>query len=60
MGRVKLTVEMQIQQVAFENKMAKAELEASDLRTAYNKLACDSAEQKETSARVGLNEIWVR
>ena len=49
---------MQSQQDGFDSQMAKAELEASGMRTAYNKLACASAEQKETSERVSLVFNW--
>ena len=48
---------MQLQQDGFDNQMAKAELEASGMRTAYNKLACDNAEQKETAARVSYTTL---
>ena len=44
---------MQNQQDGFDIQMAKAELEASGMRTAYEKLKDDNAEQMEAAVQVG-------
>ena len=47
--------EMRGQQNTFDSRMATAELEASGMRTAYDQLVCDNAEQMEVAVQVSLN-----
>ena len=42
-----------VRQAHSDDQMARAELEARGMQTAYNMLACDNAEQKKAAAQVG-------
>ena len=41
------------QRTVFDNQMARAELEAVGMRTAYEQLKLDNIEQRETAVQVG-------
>ena len=47
---------MRDQQDTFYSQMAKADLEASGMRTAYDKLVCDNAEQIEAAVQVSCGQ----
>ena len=65
--------EMRGQRVVFDQKMARAVLDASGMKVAYDQLACDNAEQKQvligsTASRyalcrslvpISLHMVWI-
>ena len=54
------------QKTAFDGQMAKAALEAREMKVAYDKLTCDNAEQREMALQVcgaeggGLAGMWTK
>ena len=50
-SRIK-TSKMQSQQAGFDDQMARAELEAVGMKSAYEKLKLDNIEQRETAVQV--------
>ena len=50
--------EMRGQRVVFDQKMARAVLDASGMKVAYDQLACDNAEQKQVQYRTKTGPLY--